>query len=238
VPPPADLDAASAGGSSELLLFVCVANVCRSPAMHFLTAQGLHEHGVGTTWELASAGTSVTGRQQMCSASASYVADLPGGAEFARTHRSQPLDQGLVERAGLILVASQRERSAVVRLAPAARARTFTMIEAALLAEKAASRAPRPSPGTPGTDAREPGELPSLDSLVSAMNLSRGLINPGDPSLPKRGLLSRQRGISPFDIADVHGGVRQRHAPALAEVSWASTRIAEGLAAMTGGSRA
>ncbi len=53
-------------GAPPTLLFVCVANVCRSPTMQFLTAHHLDRVGIGESWNLSSAGTAAHEGSTMC----------------------------------------------------------------------------------------------------------------------------------------------------------------------------
>src|SRR3954462_8077998 len=117
-------------GRTVRLLFVCIANVCRSPTMQFMTAHHLATHGVGESWSITSAGTDAVEGDRMCGTAARSLRSTRGGAQFASEHRARPLDHGLVESADLILVATHLERPSVTRLSADARARTFTMVEA------------------------------------------------------------------------------------------------------------
>lgn len=204
----------------DLLLFVCAANVCRSPAMQFLTAKALQSAGLTTSWEFASAGTAAADDERMCRVAATAVEEHPGGPGFARRHRSRSITPTLVERAGLILVASHRERAAVARLSPSARQRTFTMVEAALLAESAS----RETSGWPGT-----GPL-SLSSLAGVMHDHRGTAVHGGADRIVGRLLPRSRRATSLDLQDVHAGEAKSHKPVLEGVRWASTHLAGSLA--------
>jgi low molecular weight protein-tyrosine phosphatase len=201
------------------MLFVCVANVCRSPAMQFLTGKALESAGLGGSWELASAGTRAAADQRMCRTAATAIEEHPGGAGFSRRHRSRRLSADLVERAGLILVASHQERAAVARLSPSARERTFTMIEAALLVESASREPAR-------WDDR--GHL-SLGTLVGVMHDNRGTARHHDASEAGRRFRPRSRRPATLDIRDVHGGEVKNHAPVLEGLRWASSHLAASL---------
>lgn len=201
------------------MLFICAANVCRSPAMEFLTRDGLRVGGRESAWDFLSAGTTGTAiaRHRMCAESASAISDLPGGAEFVETHRSRPLTRALLSRAGLVLVASHEHRSAVVRLAPAARAKTFTMLEAALLAESPVTR----------EALAEPDGL-TLEGLAEVMDLNRDLSDAADlPGGDRRGLFRARR--RSLDITDVHKGEVGDHGRTLEDVRWGSEHLARAL---------
>lgn len=101
------------------VLYVCTANICRSPAAAAL----LREAGLPTV-EVVSAGTQAVVGSPACS----IVRELPG-------HESQPLTAGLIESADLVLTAAREHRTAVVEMYPAARTRTFTIRQAGRLAQ-------------------------------------------------------------------------------------------------------
>lgn len=211
---------ASSPDARQTILFVCAANVCRSPMMEFLTSERLHAQGVGPSWHFSSAGASAAGDQEMCAKSAAALTKLPGGAEFAEAHRSRPLTRELVDQAALILVTTRKERSAVAKLSPAARERTFTMIEAARLAEAAAERGDAPWLGE---------ETPTLDRLVAVLHARRGTLAVGRAAKPPRKLRSGRRETDPLDVPDVHTGGVRSHTPVHRAVAWSSSHLADAI---------
>ncbi len=68
-----------------------------------------------------------------CRSARSYVRKR--GADPAPDHVPRRLDIALIETADLLLAMSRRERAAIVRLVPTAAPRTFTLVEAATLAD-------------------------------------------------------------------------------------------------------
>jgi protein-tyrosine phosphatase len=208
-------------GDRSLVLFVCAANVCRSPFAEFTTWLRFHEHGVRQPWTLISAGTKAQAGQRMCADVAAAAETLPGGADFARSHRSRLLDAELVENAGLILVSSQKERSAVARISPSARARTFTMIETALLAESAVARGMTLPEGT------------ALSEVSGTLHLNRGAIaNEARPTLGRRlgrRLTERPTGL---DVHDVHLGEIKTHGPVVADLQWTAEHLAQAMSSL------
>ena len=201
--------------TGRLLIFLCGANVCRSPAMEFLTTRPMRELDVGQSWRFMSAGTSAVEAQRMCSSSAAALRGLPGGEAFVEAKRSHRLTPELVARAGLIVVATREERSAVARLAPEARSRTFTMVEAALLAESAAARDMGPTGGGPVT----------LGQLAALLHDNRGVLVAEHPSWVNARLRGRSYRPPTLDIGDVHTGGARTHRPVLRDVRWASQHL-------------
>jgi protein-tyrosine-phosphatase len=101
------------------VLYVCTANICRSPAAAALLREA-DLPGV----EVVSAGTHAAVGSPACS----VVRELPG-------HESQPLTPALIEPADLVLTAAREHRTAVIDMYPAARSRTFTIRQAGRLAQ-------------------------------------------------------------------------------------------------------
>jgi protein-tyrosine phosphatase len=187
------------------LIFVCEANVCRSPLM-----EGAMRALSGTDgWEISSAGTRVgTGALEMCPASASIVA-ASGGADAAtltRMHRPRSIDAGDLRAADLILTASRAERSAVAALVPEVRSRTFTLREAAYL----------------GKEPVQPQEFELMAEFASSAVEARGLELYAEVLHARRGFIALpvarrtlwgKRRRNPYDIADAHHlSARAHHA--------------------------
>ncbi|WP_456237999.1 arsenate reductase/protein-tyrosine-phosphatase family protein, partial [Marisediminicola senii] len=109
------------------VLVVCTANVCRSPFAAALLANRLVAADPGTTITVSSAGSRAHHGAAACEVAAAMATD--GGFPILG-HASRPLDVSTIEGADLILTAEAAHRSAVSRLVPGARARTFTISEA------------------------------------------------------------------------------------------------------------
>lgn len=107
------------------VLAVCTGNICRSPAVERLLQAGL-----GDRFDVSSAGTGA-------------MVGAPIDAPMARLLEAEGVDTSgfaarrltaeLVRGADLVLALTREHRSAVVRLAPAALRRTFTLRELARL---------------------------------------------------------------------------------------------------------
>ncbi|MDR2973406.1 MAG: hypothetical protein LBV00_01645 [Propionibacteriaceae bacterium] len=112
------------------ILAVCTGNICRSPSIERLLDLRLAgSHQARSEFTVASAGTgAVTGAPIE-----STMADLltRAGVDTA-DFRAQPVTMDLVDQADLILTATAAHRATIVRLAPKALARTFTLVEFAL----------------------------------------------------------------------------------------------------------
>ncbi|HST84673.1 MAG TPA: hypothetical protein VLL08_23245 [Kineosporiaceae bacterium] len=110
------------------VLLVCTANICRSPAAARLLAGRL-----GPSIEFVSRGTRSVPGAGMCEVSASWV--LMNGGDAAGQHVSRQLELADIKASTLILTASQRQRTKVIEMRPSAQVRTFTLAQAARIAQ-------------------------------------------------------------------------------------------------------
>lgn len=120
------------------LLFVCTGNICRSPVAERLTvaraAEALADSPELARIEVMSAGTRAAAGSPMAPYSARALEPLGGDpAGF----RARPLTAELAQSADLVLTMTRAHRSTVLGLAPRGLRRTFTLAEAAALAELA-----------------------------------------------------------------------------------------------------
>jgi protein-tyrosine phosphatase len=103
------------------VLFVCHANICRSPMAERLARLALSG---ATGLAAASAGTHARPGEQMHPWAAQVLNEL-GADDLA--FASRPLDAELLGQAALVLAATREQRAICVRLAPSAIGRTFTI---------------------------------------------------------------------------------------------------------------
>jgi len=108
------------------VLFVCHANLCRSPMAERLMRREIFDRlgPDGAAFQAISAGTHAWTNQAMHPYAAEVLEE--SGADTTG-FRSRRLTAGLVARADLVLTATRRERSACVTFEPAAVRRTFTI---------------------------------------------------------------------------------------------------------------
>lgn len=105
------------------VLFVCTANICRSPYME-LTARALHaQHGKPGSVEFSSAGTHGFTDRVM---DTQMLEVLEAGADGS-TFRSRAVARDLIDRADLILTAEAKHREFLVEDHPRAFRRIFTL---------------------------------------------------------------------------------------------------------------
>lgn len=168
------------------ILFVCAANVCRSPLMQYTFAGNVADRD---QWSISSAGISPHSGRVMCEASRTLVPSTV--SELAVEHRSQPVSEELLT-ADLVIVASRAERSAVARRSPGVRDRLFTLSEAVILGRSAVVSAP------PVETASTP-----VARFATLLEMQRGTITL-PRSRPQRRILSASKSAHPLDIRDGH----------------------------------
>ncbi len=90
------------------ILFVCTANICRSPVAEALFAQWLRHQSVPGDWRVESAGTWGEPGAPASEYSREILAEL--GLDIS-SHRARRVDRAMVEAADLVvcMTASQRE---------------------------------------------------------------------------------------------------------------------------------
>ncbi|MET8283006.1 low molecular weight phosphatase family protein [Micromonospora sp. NPDC005174] len=146
---------------ADRVLFVCHANLCRSPMAEFLARRLLADRPV----LVSSAGTDAMDGMAM-HPYAAQIATEEGGdpAAFAsRTLRAEHLTE-----ATLVLTATRRQRSVCTALAPGALHRTFTLRQFGRLA--AAAEPPTESADDP------------LRAAIAAAAHARGRLQPAAPN--------------------------------------------------------
>ncbi len=111
------------------VLFVCTANVCRSPMAAALFRSLLKENGIDPNfWRIESAGTwAIKGRP----AAPEVVALLAARGMNIKTHRSRILDQEMVKRFDLVVTMESGHKEALQAEFRSLRDRIFTLAELA-----------------------------------------------------------------------------------------------------------
>ncbi|MER5608499.1 low molecular weight phosphatase family protein [Micromonospora tulbaghiae] len=144
------------------VLFVCHANMCRSPMAEFIARRML----AGLPLAVASAGTDAIDGAAMHPYAVEVTATTGADPAAFRTRRLRPEH---LTGAALVLTATRRQRSACTALAPAALTRTFTLRQFARLAAEARPAEAEADAGTP------------LRAAVSAAVRARGRLQPAAP---------------------------------------------------------
>jgi len=118
-------DGARAATGSLSVLFVCTANICRSPYME-LRADAFVT-GDPTSVEFASAGTHGFGDRGVDSTMARVLVSRGVSDDRIAAFRSRPLTRELVEAADLVLTAETSHRHFVLEEAPGSFRKVFTL---------------------------------------------------------------------------------------------------------------
>lgn len=116
------------------ILFVCTGNMCRSPLAERLTSSWA-EQRLGASAAMVrvhSAGTDAREGRAMDSRSAQVLEELGGTADAFASRLLVPAD---AQSADLVLTMSRRHRHLLLKTAPRALRRTFTLLEAVSLLE-------------------------------------------------------------------------------------------------------
>lgn len=182
-------------GAHDTVLIVCHANVCRSPLAQLRLSQRLATSG----WHFVSRGTHAQSGATLCTSVARHVSSDPSGREFAAAFRARRLEPADLD-AALILTASSEEKSAIARLRPESRNRTFTLPEAAALSEVV-----------------DGGALHALSPTATAQRLN---------AARREARLPEVQDLALYDIPDAHRGSTRTHDIGFAAVTSCVDRIA------------
>lgn len=207
------------------VLYVCTANICRSVSAQRLLREAVVSAPGLVGIEVRSAGTAAVAGATGCSVA-------PALAGHAQEHRSQPLTLELVAWADLILPAARDHRRAILGMDPTSRTRTFTVRQAARIADwlvasgmvdaaREMGQGPEPAKGwaerfPPGDPRRDVRALPDDREsrwrwLVGEMDAARGLAGlPGGTEPAPAGPWRRFRlGRPEWSTGQADGAFRQ-----------------------------
>lgn len=184
------------------VLVVCSANVCRSPMAAAVLQRAFKNTQLSRVTDVSSCGVNARLELPMCDKITSGVL-APGAAVRVReNHRPSPLAAERLLGADLVLAADRSIRSAAVRMEPSVHERTFTLREAATLANFALSSASVPE---------QTNATRTLQWFVAEMNDTRGLA--GLPKVVKYRLHSRPWRRVPVHAHDIPDEHRQDEVP-------------------------
>lgn len=196
---------------SHQLLFVCAANVCRSPLMELTFESLVARDADPSPWQVSSRGVSVVHAHRMCAVAAGLT-EGAGGHGSVADHVSTQLTDADVKTQDLVIAASREERAAIARMVPASRTYTFTLKEAVALGALASDAQERERVAANTADGL------TLSAYAELLHQRRGRISV--VPRPRGGLASALwgSGDDPQDIPDVHHGGARRHEKTLREV--------------------
>jgi protein-tyrosine phosphatase len=112
----------------KTILFVCTANICRSPMAAAIMRQRLADLGLDQEVEVLSAGVYA---EAGLPASGLAVTTLAGHAIPLEEHRSQPLVPALLQQADVVLVMEEAHRRSIFYLTPQHLGKVYLLSELA-----------------------------------------------------------------------------------------------------------
>jgi protein-tyrosine phosphatase len=210
---------------------VCTANVCRSRSGELLLRRALVAAGVDAV--VSSAGVHATAGAPACATMLRLLGEQGLGAE--QLGGARQVTRRLLAVHDLVLVSERAHRAALARLLPAARSRTFTLLEAAALADAALAHAALDGGADAPAHDRVAHLVPSsrerLIERVRLMDLARGKVELPGREPRSWGFRATLRGEAedPLDVVDVHGQSVLAHRRALLQIDDSLARLVRGL---------
>jgi len=108
------------------ILFVCTANLCRSPMAEGILRQQVSSNELKDRLTVMSAGGAAADGQQ----ASSYAQEVCAEAGIdVSCHRSQPVTRGLLRKSDLVLVMTPSHKREIEEMNPAYRGKTFLLRE-------------------------------------------------------------------------------------------------------------
>lgn len=191
------------------VLILCDANVCRSVLAELMIKRVFEERPLLADVPVRSAGVRARDGMRACALIKGARSDRRW-VSLADDHRSRPAEPSEIDEANIVLAVSRSVRSEAVVLAPEARRRVFTLLEAVWLS------------GGDEVLRRQTSGFGAVDALVRLLDGQRGLW-PMDAAT-KRGLFQRPR-VDPLDIPDGHNSWRGAHKKTIRTVAQSAQRL-------------
>jgi low molecular weight protein-tyrosine phosphatase len=211
----------------ERILFVCTANICRSPSAQAIALHRLRADGLSGQITVVSAGTRAAEGRSWCREARKHVSTDAETRAAMEGHEAHQLSFSGIAKATLVVTADRQTSAEVVRLDPQVRSRLFTMREAGALAQLVVDSGlvhagTRPSDAAyavrPLTADTDPAAR--LQWLADEMDAGRGQVS-FLTERRKRHLFRTERvPVLDVDIADAHAepggrGSHRRNLPSL-----------------------
>jgi protein-tyrosine phosphatase len=210
----------------ERILFVCSANICRSPSAQAIALHRLRADGLAGQIAVVSAGTRASEGRGWCPEARKHVSTDPETRAAMDGHESHQLSFSGIGKATLVVTADRQTSAEVVRLDPSVRSRLFTMREAGALAQMVVGAGLVPA-GRPVSDVASAVRPLTADTdpaarlqwLAGEMDAGRGQVSLLTERR-KRHLFRTERVAElDVDIIDAHAesghGSHRRNLPAL-----------------------
>lgn len=191
------------------ILFVCAADVCRSPAAAALAQRQLAELGLSEMVCSLSGAAMPLSHSSRCTISARWMGPA-AAADAMLANPPRRIQAADIAEADLVLGLDHEVVARLLRLDPRQRGKLFTVREAAVLAAAVCKDVASPADFATGRLRRQAGQgRERMGSLIADLDAARGVVPlPGMPA--RKGLLRRTVG-SAYDIEDVHGLSARQH---------------------------
>ena len=210
----------------ERILFVCTANICRSPSAQAVALHRLRADGLAGQVTVVSAGTRAAEGRCWCSEARKHVSTDPETLATMDDHEAHQLSRSGISKATLVVTADRQTSAEVVRLDPSVRNRLFTMREAGALAQMVVDAGLVPagrhlsdvaSAVRPLTSHADPAAR--LQWLASEMDAGRGQVSFLSERRTRRLFRTQRVTVLDVDIVDAHAesgrGSHRRNIPEL-----------------------
>nr|WP_246136680.1 hypothetical protein [Leekyejoonella antrihumi] len=222
------------------MLFVCAADVCRSPTAAVLLRHAVRDHAFGDIVIASSSAARASKGNQRCALAAKQVGARGADASPMLQGAPHAIQLADIEEANLVLAADRSIAADVLRLAPRQRSRVFTIREGAALAAAVVSELRHHSlRGSARHLARSDDPEASLSWLVDEMDAARGKFAVPAPHR-RLGLHVRQDRTkaagsgSGYDVPDVHQDGRRQHRWMVDLLADATSQLSDAMVQVSG----
>ena len=210
----------------ERILFVCTANICRSPSAQAIALHRLRVDGLTGRLRVVSAGTRAAEGREWCPEARKHVSTDPETRATMDDHEAHQLSRSGIGKATLVVTADRQTSAEVVHLDPSVRSRLFTMREAAALSQLVVDNSPVPA-GRAAAEVASTVRAPAADAdpaarlewLADEMNAGRGQVSLLSEHRRRHLFRTERVAVLDVDIVDAHAeagrGRHRRNLPAL-----------------------
>src|SRR4051794_4580044 len=104
------------GAMVERILFVCTANICRSPSAQATALHRLTAHGLADQITVVSAGTHAEAGRSWCADARKHVSTDPETRAIMGRHEARQVTRSRIGNATIVVTADRQASAEVVRL--------------------------------------------------------------------------------------------------------------------------
>lgn len=222
----------------ERILFVCTANICRSPTAQALALKRLRADGLTDRLRVVSAGTRAAEGRGWCPEASKHVVTDPETRALMDGHQAHQLSRSGIAKATMVVTADRQASAEVVHLEPSVRSRLFTMREAAALSTCVVEAMGVPARRAAGGVGLEVSPLDGADDpesmlpwLVREMDAARGQVSLLTERRHRHWFRTERITVLDIDVADAHvKSGRGNHRRIMPELTGAVDQLMAGVA--------